>query len=130
MSSLAGMFTSVIDSCFGLGCLVALWSLDYSDFHFLISLIIIACFVFLLVVYRLLIVVGSLREIHMSITGNPNDYAVEVASDAWFGSLLWPGAVGLVVGGPVGLAAGVAVCGIMAYDQLYYNTHLTLGVDN
>lgn len=60
--------------------------------------------------------VGSLREIHTSITGNPNDYAVEVSSGAWFGSLLWPGAVGLVVGGPVGLAAGVAVGGIMAYE--------------
>jgi hypothetical protein len=60
--------------------------------------------------------VGSLREIHASITGNPNDYAAEVASGAWFGSLLWPGAVGLVVGGPVGLAAGLAVGGIMAYE--------------
>jgi hypothetical protein len=60
--------------------------------------------------------VGSLREIHVSITGNPNDYAVEVASGAWFGSLAWPGAVGLVIGGPIGLAAGVAVGGIMAYE--------------
>jgi hypothetical protein len=59
---------------------------------------------------------GSLREIHVSITGNPDDYAVEVASGAWFGSLVWPGAVGLVVGGPVGLAAGVAVGGVMAYE--------------
>jgi hypothetical protein len=60
--------------------------------------------------------VGSLREIHMSITGKPDDYAVEVASGAWFGSLAWPGAVGLVIGGPVGLAAGVAVGGVMAYE--------------
>jgi hypothetical protein len=59
---------------------------------------------------------GSLREIHVSITGNPDDYVVEVASRAWFGSLAWPGAVGLVIGGPVGLAAGVAVGGIIAYE--------------
>ena len=59
---------------------------------------------------------GSLREIHVSVTGTPEDYAVEVASGAWFGSLIWPGAVGLIVGGPVGLAAGVAVGGIMAYE--------------
>jgi hypothetical protein len=60
--------------------------------------------------------IGSLREIHISITGNANDYAVEVASGAWFGSLAWPGAVGLIIGGPVGLAAGVTVGGIMAYE--------------
>ncbi|MEJ7642602.1 MAG: hypothetical protein WKF36_10465 [Candidatus Nitrosocosmicus sp.] len=59
---------------------------------------------------------GSLREIHVSITGGPNDYAVEVASGAWFGSLVWTGAVGLVVGGPIGLAAGATVGGIMAYE--------------
>jgi hypothetical protein len=41
---------------------------------------------------------------------------VEVASGAWFGSLAWPGAVVLVIGGSVGLAAGVAVGGIMAYE--------------
>ena len=59
---------------------------------------------------------GSLREIHVSVTGNPNDYAVEVASGAWFGSLVWTGAVGLIVGGPIGLAAGATVGGIMAYE--------------
>src|ERR687890_2132865 len=59
---------------------------------------------------------GSLREIHVSITGNPDDYAVEVASGAWFGSLVWTGAVGLIVGGPIGLAAGATVGGIMAYE--------------
>lgn len=48
--------------------------------------------------------------------GIPNDYAVEIASGAWFGSLIWPGAVGLIVGGAIGLAARVAVGGIMAYE--------------
>jgi hypothetical protein len=60
--------------------------------------------------------VGSLMEIHVSIAGDPNDYAVEVASSAWFGSLLFPGAVGFIVGGPIGLGAGMAVGGIMAYE--------------
>jgi len=55
--------------------------------------------------------VGQLSEIHVSITGNPNDYAVEVASNAWFGSLVWPALAGLAIGGPVGLAAGTAAGG-------------------
>jgi len=62
------------------------------------------------------VLAGSLREIHVSVTGNPNDYAVEVASGAWFGSLLWTGAVGLIIGGPIGLEAGATVGGIMAYE--------------
>jgi hypothetical protein len=51
---------------------------------------------------------GSLREIRISILGTPDDYAVEVASGAWFGSIIFPGGVGLIVGGPIGLAAGAA----------------------
>lgn len=43
-------------------------------------------------------------------------YAVEVASGAWFGSLVWTGAVGLVFGRPIGLAAGATVGGIMAHE--------------
>jgi hypothetical protein len=59
---------------------------------------------------------GSLREIHVSILGTPDDYAVEVASGAWFGSILFPGAVGLIIGGPIGLVGGAAFGGIMAYE--------------
>ncbi len=59
---------------------------------------------------------GSLREIHVSITGTTDDYAVEVASGAWFGSILFPGAVGLIVGGPIGLVGGAVIGGIVAYE--------------
>ena len=64
---------------------------------------------------------GSLREIHVSITGTPNNFAVEVASGAWFGSILFPGAVGLIVAGPIGLAGGAAIGGIIAYE---YERHI------
>ncbi len=57
------------------------------------------------------VLVGQLSEIHVSITGNPDDYAVEVASNAWFGSLVWPALAGLAIGGPAGLAAGTAAGG-------------------
>jgi hypothetical protein len=62
------------------------------------------------------VLVGQLSEIHVSIIGSSNDYAVEVASNAWFGSLVWPGVVGLVIGGPIGLAAGATAGGIVAYE--------------
>jgi hypothetical protein len=71
---------------------------------------------------------GSLCEIHISITGDTNDHAVEVASGAWFGSLVWASAVGLVVddgGGPIGLAAGATVGGIMAYG---FEKHIWNGI--
>jgi hypothetical protein len=64
---------------------------------------------------------GSLREIHVSITGTSDDYAVGVASGSWFGSVLLPGAVGLIVWGPIGLAGGAAIGGIMAYE---YEKHM------
>ena len=49
---------------------------------------------------------GSLVEIHVFITATPHDFAVEGASGAWFGSILFFGAVGLIVGGPIRLATG------------------------
>jgi hypothetical protein len=64
---------------------------------------------------------GSLREIHVFTLGTSEDYAVEVASGAWFGSIIFPGAVGLIVGGPIGLAAGATFGGIMAYE---YEKHM------
>ena len=59
---------------------------------------------------------GSLSEIHLSITGKPDDFAVEVGSHGWFSSLLFPDAVGLIVAGPIWLAGGLAVGETMAYE--------------
>ncbi len=64
---------------------------------------------------------GSLREIHVSITGTPDDFAIEVGSGAWFGSILFPGAVGLIVAGPIGLAGGAVIGGLVAYE---YERHM------
>jgi len=62
------------------------------------------------------VIAGFLSEIHISIAGNPDDFAVEVGSHGWFSSLLFPGAVGLIVAGPIGLAGGLAAGGSMAYE--------------
>jgi hypothetical protein len=62
------------------------------------------------------VIVGSLAEIHVSITGNPADYVVEVASNAWLESFVMPGLLGLIVGGPIGLGGGLVVGGVMAHE--------------
>lgn len=62
------------------------------------------------------VIVCSLREIHDSIADEPNDYAIDVASRSWFGSLLIPGVAGLVIGRSIGLAAGATVGVIMSYE--------------
>ena len=46
----------------------------------------------------LVVLAGALREITISIIGDSNDFAVEVASGAWFESLLIPGITGFIVG--------------------------------
>ena len=50
----------------------------------------------------IVVLAGALREITVSIIGNADDFAFEVASESWFESLLIPGASGFIVGGPLG----------------------------
>ena len=64
----------------------------------------------------LVVLAGALREITISIIGDSNDFAVEVASGAWFESLLIPGITGFIVGGPLGAVGGTTVGLIMAYQ--------------
>jgi hypothetical protein len=63
-----------------------------------------------------IVLVGALREITISIIGEPDDFAVEVASGSWFESLLFPGVTGFIVGGPLGAVGGTTVGLIMAYQ--------------
>ena len=64
----------------------------------------------------LVVLAGALREITVSIIGRPNDFAVEVASNSWFESLLTPGITGFIVGGPLGAVGGTTVELLMAYQ--------------
>ena len=64
----------------------------------------------------LVVLAGALREITISIMGDSDDFAVEVASGSWFESLLLPGVTGFVVGGPLGAVGGTTVGLIMAYQ--------------
>jgi hypothetical protein len=64
----------------------------------------------------LVVLAGALREITISIIGDSDDFAVEIASGSWFESLLLPGVTGFVVGGPLGAVGGTTVGLIMAYQ--------------
>ena len=64
----------------------------------------------------LVVLAGALREITVSIIGNSDDFAIEVASGSWFESLLIPGVTGFLVGGPLGAVGGTTVGVIMAYE--------------
>ncbi|MGB0028194.1 MAG: hypothetical protein WBP64_15265, partial [Nitrososphaeraceae archaeon] len=62
------------------------------------------------------VLAGALREITISIIGDSNNFAIEVASGSWFESLLIPGITGFLVGGPLGAVGGTTVGLIMAYQ--------------
>ena len=64
----------------------------------------------------LVVLAGALREITVSIIGNSDDFAIEVASGSWFESLLIPGVTGFLVGGPLGAVGGTTIGVIMAYE--------------
>ena len=61
------------------------------------------------------VIAGFLSEIHISIAGNPDDFAVEVGSHDGFLACFFQ-AVGLIVAESIGLAGGLAVGGTMAYE--------------
>ncbi|MEX2722110.1 MAG: hypothetical protein Q6362_011965 [Candidatus Wukongarchaeota archaeon] len=50
--------------------------------------------------------VGAVREVTITITGEPEDFLVEVHTGAWFSNLAMPGVAGLLIAGPLGGIAG------------------------
>jgi hypothetical protein len=64
----------------------------------------------------IVVLAGALREITVSIIGNADDFAIEIASGSWFESLLIPGATGFIVGGPLGAIVDTTVGILMAYQ--------------
>jgi hypothetical protein len=61
-------------------------------------------------------VTGTLREVTVTITGVPDDWLLEVHTGAWFGNLVIPSAGGLLLGGPVGAAAGAGTTAVLACE--------------
>ncbi len=60
--------------------------------------------------------VGALREVTVSITGEKDDFLVEVHTGAWFSNLAMPGVGGLLIAGPLGGVAGAGASAIVAID--------------
>lgn len=60
--------------------------------------------------------VGALREVTVTLAGEPDDFVVEIHTGAWFSNLAMPGAGGLLIAGPLGGIAGAGTSAIVAID--------------
>lgn len=60
--------------------------------------------------------VGALREVTVTLTGEPNDFVAEVHTGSWFSNLAMPGTAGLLIAGPLGGAVGAGASAIVAAD--------------
>ena len=57
---------------------------------------------------------GTLREVTVTIAGEPDDWLLEVHTGAWFGNLIVPGTGGFLIAGPIGAAAGAGTTMVIA----------------
>ena len=60
--------------------------------------------------------IGALREVVVTITGEPNDFIVEAHTGAWFNNLTMPGLGGLLIAGPLGGIGAAGASAIVAVD--------------
>jgi hypothetical protein len=59
---------------------------------------------------------GTLREVTVTIAGEPNDWMLELHTGAWFGNMILPGTGGFLVAGPFGAAATAGTTAVFAVD--------------
>ncbi|MBN2336170.1 hypothetical protein JXL21_11470 [Candidatus Bathyarchaeota archaeon] len=59
-------------------------------------------------------VTGTLREVTVTLAGDPDDWMLELHTGAWFGNMVLPGAGGFLIAGPVGSAAAAGTSTLMA----------------
>lgn len=62
------------------------------------------------------LITGTLREATVTITGEGNDYLIEMHTGAWFGNMILPGAGGSLVAGPFGAVATVGGTVVLAAE--------------
>jgi len=62
------------------------------------------------------IFIGGLREVTVTITGDPDDFIVEAHTGSWLSNLAFPGAGGFLIAGPIGAGVGAGASGLVAVD--------------
>lgn len=60
--------------------------------------------------------VGGLRDVTVTLSGDPNDFIIEAHTGSWFSNLAIPGAGGFLIAGPIGSAAAAGASGIYAAE--------------
>ena len=61
-------------------------------------------------------VTGTLREVTVTLAGEPDDWLLELHTGAWFGNMILPGAGGFLVAGPDGAEAGAGSSPLFARE--------------
>jgi len=59
---------------------------------------------------------GTLREVTVTITGQPNDYLIELHTGAWFSNMFVPGTGAFLIAGPLGAVAAGSATALFAVN--------------
>jgi hypothetical protein len=59
---------------------------------------------------------GTLREVTVTVTGTPSDYIIELHTGEWLNNVILPGAGGIMIAGPLGGVAWAGTTGLLAVE--------------